>query len=104
MVILLGEIRWEYVLEYSKDINSLLGNQKSPPQLLIEDPKAVLKVNIWFQIFFFPSWEGGGGLAVGVFNFILSLKQILVNVCSLYYLSQMRLVTFWCRKLRSQMV
>ncbi|KAJ4708083.1 Nuclear pore complex protein Nup85 [Melia azedarach] len=34
---------WEYVLEYSKDINSLLGNQKSPPQLLIEDPKAVLK-------------------------------------------------------------
>ncbi|KAK0571097.1 hypothetical protein LWI29_010964 [Acer saccharum] len=34
---------WEYVLEYSKDINSLLGNRQSPPCPLIEDPKAILK-------------------------------------------------------------
>ncbi|KAL5783313.1 hypothetical protein ACOSP7_008342 [Xanthoceras sorbifolium] len=34
---------WEYVLEYSREINSLLGNRQSPPCPLIEDPKAVLK-------------------------------------------------------------
>ncbi|KAK2661258.1 hypothetical protein Ddye_007791 [Dipteronia dyeriana] len=34
---------WEYVLEYSKDINSLLGNRQSPRSPLIEDPKAILK-------------------------------------------------------------
>ncbi|KAI9192513.1 hypothetical protein LWI28_023943 [Acer negundo] len=34
---------WEYVLEYSKDINSLLGNRQYPPCPLIEDPKAILK-------------------------------------------------------------
>ncbi|KAH9761237.1 nuclear pore complex protein NUP85 [Citrus sinensis] len=34
---------WEYVLEYSKDISSLLGNQTSTTQSLIEDPKEVLK-------------------------------------------------------------
>ncbi|KAK9079454.1 hypothetical protein SSX86_001125 [Deinandra increscens subsp. villosa] len=33
----------KYVLEYSKEINSLLGNKKSNPISLIEDPKIVLK-------------------------------------------------------------
>lgn len=40
------KIRWEYVMEYSKDINSLLGNPKSVPTSAIEDPKTVLKVNL----------------------------------------------------------
>ncbi|CAI9282086.1 unnamed protein product [Lactuca saligna] len=35
----------KYVLEYSKEINSLLGNRKSSPSLLIEDPKTVLKID-----------------------------------------------------------
>ncbi|KAL5558664.1 hypothetical protein UlMin_034875 [Ulmus minor] len=34
---------WEYVMEYSKDIGSLLGNPKSSTSPLIEDPKAVLE-------------------------------------------------------------
>ncbi|XP_019184919.1 PREDICTED: nuclear pore complex protein NUP85 [Ipomoea nil] len=33
----------EHVMEYSKEINSLLGNPKSAPTSVIEDPKAVLK-------------------------------------------------------------
>ncbi|XP_076886422.1 nuclear pore complex protein NUP85-like [Bidens hawaiensis] len=33
----------KYVLEYSKEINSLLGSKKSGPTALIEDPKTVLK-------------------------------------------------------------
>lgn len=55
LIIFRCEIRWEYVLEYSKDISSLLGNQTSTTQSLIEDPKEVLKVNmvfIWVQIVF----------------------------------------------------
>lgn len=32
-------------MEYSKEINSLLGNPKSAPTSVIEDPKAVLKVD-----------------------------------------------------------
>lgn len=40
------KIRWEYVMDYSKDINSLLGNPKSLPSPVIEDPKAVLQVNL----------------------------------------------------------
>ncbi|KAG8635910.1 hypothetical protein MANES_16G075300v8 [Manihot esculenta] len=35
---------WEYVMEYSKDISSLLGHPKSSPDPVIEDPKEVLKV------------------------------------------------------------
>ncbi|PON67820.1 Nucleoporin [Parasponia andersonii] len=34
---------WEYVMEYSKEIGSLLGNAKSPAGSVIEDPKTVLK-------------------------------------------------------------
>ncbi|XP_041019286.1 nuclear pore complex protein NUP85 [Juglans microcarpa x Juglans regia] len=34
---------WEYVMEYSKDINSLLGDPKSLTSPAIEDPKAVLQ-------------------------------------------------------------
>lgn len=34
---------WEYVLEYSKDINALLGNPTVLPGPVIEDPKRVLK-------------------------------------------------------------
>ncbi|KAJ4958812.1 hypothetical protein NE237_025923 [Protea cynaroides] len=34
----------EHVMEYSKDINSLLGNPKLPPSSGIEDPKTVLKM------------------------------------------------------------
>uniref|UniRef100_A0A5B7BKJ9 Nuclear pore complex protein Nup85 n=1 Tax=Davidia involucrata TaxID=16924 RepID=A0A5B7BKJ9_DAVIN len=34
---------WEYVMEYSKDIKSLLGNPKLPPTSLIEDPTTVLQ-------------------------------------------------------------
>ncbi|XP_061964781.1 nuclear pore complex protein NUP85-like isoform X2 [Populus nigra] len=34
---------WEYVMEYSKDINALLGNPKSNDSSLIEDPKEVSK-------------------------------------------------------------
>lgn len=33
-------------MEYSKEINSLLGNPKSAPTSVIEDPKAVLKVDL----------------------------------------------------------
>jgi len=32
------------VLEYSKTIGNLLGNPDSPPALMIEDPKTILKV------------------------------------------------------------
>lgn len=35
---------WQYVLEYSKTIGNLLGNTDSPSALMIEDPKAILKV------------------------------------------------------------
>ncbi|KAF6164182.1 hypothetical protein GIB67_010152 [Kingdonia uniflora] len=35
---------WQHVIEYSKEINSLLGNPEPPPSSLIEDPKTVLKV------------------------------------------------------------
>ncbi|CAN1218935.1 Nuclear pore complex protein NUP85 [Linum perenne] len=34
---------WEYVMEYSKDISSLLGNPKSLVAPLIEDPREVVK-------------------------------------------------------------
>ncbi|OWM82857.1 hypothetical protein CDL15_Pgr029218 [Punica granatum] len=34
---------WEYVMEYSKDINSLLGNPKSSKNSLIEDPKTFVQ-------------------------------------------------------------
>lgn len=48
-------IRWEYVMEYSKDICSLLGSTKSPPGSVIEDPKTILKVNlpifVWVSCF-----------------------------------------------------
>ncbi|CAK9184884.1 unnamed protein product [Ilex paraguariensis] len=36
-------IRWEYVMEYSKEISSLLCNPKLPPTSVIEDPKTVLE-------------------------------------------------------------
>ena len=45
-VILDDETRWEYVMEYSKDIGLLLGNPKSPSGSVIEDPRTVLKVNL----------------------------------------------------------
>lgn len=43
-------IRWEYVMEYSKDIKSLLSDTISSPAPLIEDPKSVIKVrkSFWF--------------------------------------------------------
>ncbi|KAM7493328.1 hypothetical protein LguiB_027937 [Lonicera macranthoides] len=34
---------WEFVIEYSKEINSLLGGRKLPPSSAIEDPNTVLK-------------------------------------------------------------
>ena len=34
------------MLEYSKTIGNLLGNPDSPPALMIEDPKTILKVSI----------------------------------------------------------
>ncbi|KAH7524172.1 hypothetical protein FEM48_Zijuj06G0091000 [Ziziphus jujuba var. spinosa] len=34
---------WEYVMEYSKDINSLLSKPQSVPSSVIEDPKTILK-------------------------------------------------------------
>ncbi|GFS44894.1 hypothetical protein Acr_00g0092700 [Actinidia rufa] len=34
---------WDYVMEYSREINFLLGGQKLPPSSVIEDPKTVLK-------------------------------------------------------------
>ncbi|CAI9289408.1 unnamed protein product [Lactuca saligna] len=41
-----SQVEWsKYVLEYSKEINSLLGNRKSSPSSLIEDPKTVLKID-----------------------------------------------------------
>lgn len=40
-------IRWQYIMEYSKEINSLLGNPKPSPNLAIEDQKTVLKVNLY---------------------------------------------------------
>lgn len=33
-------------MEYSKDINSLLGDSKAPPNPVIDDPKTVLRVNL----------------------------------------------------------
>jgi hypothetical protein len=38
-------------MDYSKDINSLLGNPKVPSPV-IEDPKAVLQVNLLLCCFF----------------------------------------------------
>lgn len=35
---------WEYVMEYSKDINSLLGSPVLPSNPVIEDPKTILKI------------------------------------------------------------
>ncbi|WVZ68867.1 hypothetical protein U9M48_017749 [Paspalum notatum var. saurae] len=35
---------WQYVLEYSKTIGSLLGNADCPAAFMLEDPKAILKV------------------------------------------------------------
>lgn len=37
-------IRWEHVLEYSKDIASLLGGPKLSPGPIIEDPNAIATV------------------------------------------------------------
>ncbi|KAI9106939.1 hypothetical protein K1719_022467 [Acacia pycnantha] len=34
---------WEYVIEYSKDISSLLGARKLSPKPIIEEPKAIFK-------------------------------------------------------------
>ncbi|PSR91780.1 Nuclear pore complex protein [Actinidia chinensis var. chinensis] len=34
---------WDYVKEYSREINVLLGGQKLPPRSVIEDPRIVLK-------------------------------------------------------------
>ncbi|EXB93382.1 hypothetical protein L484_010709 [Morus notabilis] len=34
---------WEYVMEYSKDIVSLLGHRKSPSGTVIEDPREIVK-------------------------------------------------------------
>lgn len=42
--------RWEHVMEYSREINSLLANSESSGNLVIEDPKALLKVIIDFSI------------------------------------------------------
>ena len=41
-----AKTRWEYVMEYSRDIKALLGNPKSLACPLIDDPKTVLKVNL----------------------------------------------------------
>ncbi|GAB4837215.1 Nucleoporin nup85 [Ancistrocladus abbreviatus] len=35
---------WVYVMEYSKEINSLLGNSKSSPSSVIDDPRTIVKV------------------------------------------------------------
>lgn len=46
-------------MDYSKDINSLLGNPKSLPSPAIEDPQAVLQVNLllcWFFGFLVAPW------------------------------------------------
>ena len=41
-----AKTRWEYVMEYSRDIKALLGHPKSLASPLIDDPKTVLKVNL----------------------------------------------------------
>ena len=41
-------IRWENVLEYSKDITSLLGGPKLLPSPIIEDPSEIVKVLLLF--------------------------------------------------------
>lgn len=46
-----GKTRWEYVMEYSRDIKALLGNPKSLASPLIDDPKTVLKVNLHIFMF-----------------------------------------------------
>lgn len=56
ILITLHEIlRWDYIIEYSKEIKSLLGDQKLPPNSAIEDPRTILQVVLcplsWFQIF-----------------------------------------------------
>jgi len=37
-------VRWENVLQYSKEIGSLLGGSKLPPSPIIEDSKTIVKV------------------------------------------------------------
>lgn len=44
MMNLFVNFRWEYVLEYSREINSLLGSPKSTSETILEDPKEVIKV------------------------------------------------------------
>lgn len=72
-------IRSKYVLEYSKEINSLLGRKKTSPPSLIEDPKTVLKV----------------------VNYVLELLQF-VSLCLLYLDLMFALCEFYDRMLRSQ--
>jgi hypothetical protein len=38
------QIRWEHVLQYSKDITSLLAGPKLAPNPIIEDPNEIVKV------------------------------------------------------------
>lgn len=40
--------RLGYVIEYSKEINSLLGNQKVHPDPAIEDPRTVVQVVVQY--------------------------------------------------------
>ena len=44
-------IRWDYVMEYSREINVLLGGQKLSPSSVIEDPKTVLKVCVFMSLY-----------------------------------------------------
>ncbi|CAB80008.1 putative protein [Arabidopsis thaliana] len=54
---------WEYVMEYSRDIKSLLSNTISLPAPLIEDPRSVIKVR-WS--FWFYNWFECGALLMDV--------------------------------------
>ncbi|KAL5697606.1 Nucleoporin nup85 [Ranunculus cassubicifolius] len=38
-----GCVMWQHIIEYSKDINALLGNSKPPPSSVIEDPREILE-------------------------------------------------------------
>ncbi|XP_027183264.1 nuclear pore complex protein NUP85 [Coffea eugenioides] len=47
---------WQYIMEYSREINSLLGNPKPSPSLAIEDQKTVLK-DVQKPTCFKAAWE-----------------------------------------------
>lgn len=60
-------------MEYSKEINSLLGNQKLPPTSGIEDPRMILRVMMWFFLFFPVVYFGYSFCSLLIFGHVICL-------------------------------